>query len=119
MSDHRRVADGPRPARRQPALLAALLLLVAACGPSGPTPSPNPSPSSAGSSGSPATNACAPASPAPSVDPSTVYQTIEDQVVAIRGLHPKTPVNPTILDEAGLKTYITDSFKKDNPPDVL
>ena len=32
---------------------------------------------------------------------------------------PKAAVDPKILDDAGIKKYIADSFAKDNPPDVL
>jgi len=122
MFDHRRVADSARLARRPTALtarvlIAALLVLVGACGPSSPSGSPasgSPVPSS-----SITANASGSAQPTPVVDPATVYKTIEDQVIEIRGLHPKTPVNPTILDDAGIKSYIADSFKKDNPADIV
>jgi hypothetical protein len=35
------------------------------------------------------------------------FTTIEKQVEAIRGLHPKTPVNPVLLDSAGLRDMLT------------
>jgi hypothetical protein len=52
-------------------------------------------------------------------DPATVYASIEDQVIAIRGLEPKAKVDPKILDDAGIKKLITDSFAKDNPPAIV
>ena len=117
MFDRRRVADSSRLARppsAQLTLLVALLLVVAACGTNAPS-------GSASSAAPPSSAAPASAStgPTPVVDPATVYATIEAQVVEIRGLKPKAAVSPTILDEAGIKKYVADSFKKDNPPDVV
>ena len=116
MFDRRRVAESSRLARRPPAALApivALLLTVTACG----TSAPSGSPGSPVASTSPAASAST--GPTPVVDPATVYQTIEDQVVEIRGLKPKIAVTPTILDDAGIKKYVADSFKRDNPPAVV
>src|SRR5919112_87579 len=48
-----------------------------------------------------------------------VYAAIEDQVVAIRGLTPKAPVDPQVLDDAGIKKFVSDSFSKDNPAEVV
>jgi len=55
----------------------------------------------------------------PSQDAAQIYRTIEDQVVALRELKPKAPVNPTILDDAGIKKFIADSFSKDNPDAIV
>jgi hypothetical protein len=110
-----------RPARRRfgPHRLAALLLpglilvtsiLAAACDPASPSPSPS-------ASTSPSTPAVA--SAGPTEDPATLYARIEGQVEAIRGLHPKTKVDPKVLDDAGLKQFIRDSFNRDNPADVM
>jgi len=118
MPEHRRDADSGRPARRATALLAVLVLVLAACGPSGPsTSSGAPIPSGTGSSPSPIPSTSAAATPV--VDPATVYKTIEDQVVEIRGLHPKAAVSPQVLDDAGIKKLVADSFKKDNPADLM
>ena len=87
-----RHAGRRRPPRRLATLVAAFSLLAAACGTSGPTASPpaNPSPTPT------ATPSSAPASAGPisSADAAAVYATIEDQVVAIRGLQPKAKVDP-------------------------
>jgi hypothetical protein len=100
--------------------MSALLLVIAACGSSGPTGSPAGSPNpSAGPTGSLVPNPTASAAATPVVDPATLYRTIEDQVVAIRGLQPKAAVSPTVLDDAGIKKLITDSFGKDNPPALM
>jgi hypothetical protein len=119
MLDHRRAADTRRSSRRPVALLAALVLLVAACGSNGPSASPGSPSASPGSAASAGPIPSASVAATPFVDPATVYQTIEDQVVAIRGLHPKATVSPTLLDDAGLKKLVADSFAKDNPPDVM
>lgn len=120
MLHHRRAAASGRPSRRSGTVLAALLLLVAACGPSGPTSLPSVSPSAAPTAGTSASpGAGASVAPTPVVDPSALYKSIEDQVVAIRGLRPKAPVSPTVLDDAGIKKFVADSFGKDNPPDFM
>src|SRR5438552_1848636 len=113
------------PARRHPhhrsgrvgALLAVIVLLINACGVTTPSPSrqASPSPSASFAQASPATTGPSPSAP----DPAKVYATIEDQVVEIRGLQPKAPVDPKILDDAGIKKLVADSFSEDNPPDVI
>ena len=37
----------------------------------------------------------------------------------IRQLSAKTPVEPKLLDEAGLKANVTASFQKENPPELV
>jgi hypothetical protein len=95
-------------------------LIAAACGPAVPGPTSLPSGSalagSPGASPSPA-GPSVPTSPTP--DPATVYATIEAQVVEIRGLEPKSPVEPQVLDGAQLKTRMETSFHEDNPPDIV
>lgn len=119
MFQHRRVARSGRPLRRPATAFASLVLLLAACGTSGPTASPGSPASSPGPTGSPVPSATSSAAATPVVDPSTIYATIEDQVVAIRGLQPKAAVSPTVLDDAGIKKLINDSFHKDNPADLM
>ncbi len=116
MPDHRRGAVPGRPSRRSPPLTAALLAVVlAACGSTGPSATPAPSATAAPPS------TCATPAPAAStpVDHERVYSTIEDQVVALRDLRPRTAVAPRLLDDAGLKKLVADSFHKDNPPAVM
>jgi hypothetical protein len=119
MFHHRRVAGSGRPLGRPATVLAALVVLVGACGTSGPTASPGSTGPSSNPAGSPAPNPTASAVATPVVDPATIYATIEDQVVAIRGLQPKAAVSPTVLDDAGIKKLINDSFHKDNPADLM
>jgi hypothetical protein len=102
---------------RRAALLAAALI-VAACGSPTVTPSIAPSPSSAPSTPPVASASAGPVASAGG-DNRALYATIEDQVVAIRGLKPKAAVDPKVLDDAGIKKYVADSFAKDNPPELL
>jgi hypothetical protein len=110
----RRAPRAPRRPRRSRAaiLIVALSLVAAACNANAPTPSPSPS---AGPSTVPSTGSSA----GPSEDPAAIYSRIERQVETIRGLHPKTTVNPKVLDDAGLKRFIRESFSRDNPADVM
>ena len=68
---------------------------------------PRPSPSAGGS--------VAPTAPASPADLSATYASIEDQVRTIRGLAAKKPVDPVVLDDAGIKKVTADGFRKDNP----
>lgn len=118
MLNHRRAAGSGRPSRPLAALLATLVLVVAACGTSAPV-SPPVAPSASSGTGSPAPSPSASAAATPVVDPAGIYKAIEDQVVAIRGLQPKTSVSPVVLDDAGITKLINDSFRKDNPPELM
>jgi hypothetical protein len=101
---HARRAVRPPRARHFPAPVAfvvACLLVVAGCGPLVPQPIQSPSPSSsafpsgpsASPSGSPAGSA------SPTADAATVDATIEQQVIALRGLQPKSTIAPQMLDD--------------------
>jgi len=99
--------------------LASALLIVAACGATTPSASPTPAAASIGPTG--AIASAPPSGPAASqaVDAKAIYAAIEDQVVALRGLEPKAAVDPQVLDDAGIKKFVKDSFDKDNPSDVV
>ncbi len=105
--------------------LITAALLVAACGSTAsPVPSGSSSSSSAGaspsSSASVGSSAGAPSSqPTPTQDAAAIYAAIEPQVEAIRDLRPTTPVDPKLIDEDALKTYLAQDFKKSNPPEVV
>jgi hypothetical protein len=109
-----RPTDRPRPRYRLLASLATVVILVAACQTttaspsSSPTPSPTPRPSSAGGP-----------SPAASADLEATYAKIEADVTEIRGLQAKDPVDPVVLDEAGLRRVTSEGFEKDNPKAVV
>jgi hypothetical protein len=122
-SMHARRADRPRHARRFPApasVLLACVFVAAGCGPLVPQPLSAPSSSASLGTGPSASPSASPAgSPTPTPDAATVYATIERQVVALRGLQPKSAVSPRILDVAELKTRIAAAFERDNPPAVV
>ncbi len=84
-----------------------LSLALAACATSVPSASP-----SAAVSPTPAPVA----SPAASVDPTAIYESIEAQVIDIRGLEPTRPVDRKVLDEAELRSMMTELFDADTPP---
>jgi hypothetical protein len=98
-------------ARRHSVALAMTViaaLIVGACGTPNQTSNPPSSASANPSDG-----------PSASVDLPALYAKIEAEVTEIRGLKAKSPVDPTVLDDAGLKKLINDSFQKDNPPALL
>jgi hypothetical protein len=105
------------------AWLAIVALLAAACG--SPTLSSSAS-ASATASSVPATAApatAAPASSAPSASGSAaadaIYDAVQQQVVAIRGLQPTHTVLRQFIDETELRTLITQQFDQDTPPAYL
>src|SRR5439155_18606264 len=104
-----------RPGRaRAQAVVAALGLIVAACGST--TPSRIPS-ASAPPSGVP--SAVAPSAAATSSQSADeIYNAIERQVVAIRGLK-AVDVKRQTIDEAALRKLSLEDFDKDNPPDYV
>ena len=102
--------------------LAALLLVIVACGGASPSssssPATSPDPTAAATPGGSGSPTPAP-TPAPSGDAAALYREIEDQVVAERGLPAKQRLEPTILSEAELKVRIKEQFEKDNPADEI
>ena len=92
-----------RPRRSALACLAIVVaLLVSACGP--------------------ATSSVTPASaggPSPSVDADAIYDTVEKQVIAIRGLQPVKPVDRQFINKTELRTIFTKLFDEETPPDYL
>jgi hypothetical protein len=114
-----------RPARpRRLGVLAAALLLVAACG-AAPSASPSTDPTSSPTGDPPATPAptagpaTAEPTPIPSGDLAALYREIEDQVLEIRELEAKERIEPVILSEAEVKQRIKEQFEKDNPADEI
>jgi hypothetical protein len=112
------------PSRSIVALSLAALLAVAACGTNTTSPPPSVAPSasavptsSTGPSGGTGSGGPS-AGPSPTGSADTgVYDAIEEQVVAIRGLEPKAEVERAVLDEAELRTRITALFEKESPPE--
>ena len=79
-------------------LALAAVLIVSACGPAIPPTSSSPSSATSSSSAS-APSASAPSASADPAD-AAVYDKVEQQVVAIRGLKPKRPVERQFITEA-------------------
>lgn len=111
--------DDPRTpgrSRRRTLRLASLALVsfaLVACASAVPTTVPSHTPSIA------PTASAAPGSPTASVDPTAVYDAIERQVVAIRGLQPSKSVERQIIGEAELRTILTQQFDEKTPPGYL
>jgi hypothetical protein len=107
------------------AALAVLAVAISACQAASPTATPSPSASPAASA--PAASTPIPSAPAASTpsaapsaagspaDLSATYAQIESDVRAIRGLQAKKPVDPVVLDDAGIKRVTEEGFRKDNP----
>jgi hypothetical protein len=95
-------------------VLAALLLVLAACGGASPSTSRSPDASPA------PTSAPTPLpSATPTGDASALYREIEDQVIAERGLPAKERVEPTVLSPDEVKARLKAQFEKDNSPEKL
>jgi hypothetical protein len=97
------------------AVALAALLLVAACGSTAPSATPGPTITPAPPSVAPTASP----SPAASVDAGAVYDQVEQQVIAIRGLQPTKPVARQFIDQAELRTLITTEFDQETPPAYL
>jgi hypothetical protein len=67
------------------------------------------------------------AAPLPSGEPSpaaddpdaALYEEIEGQVIALRGITPKTTVERGVFDKASLCAYIASTFRTDNPEELI
>ncbi|HUG30517.1 MAG TPA: hypothetical protein VMQ65_08415 [Candidatus Limnocylindria bacterium] len=96
------------PARRPAALAAALVLAVAACG----TTTPSPSATSVATTG--------PTVPTGTArPPAEVYAEIRDAVAGIRGLQPTADVDPVTIDESVLHTNFEAEFDRAYTPTLL
>jgi hypothetical protein len=96
----------------------AVALIAAACGSSAPTPPPTPSPSPTSSPTASPSPSASP-SPASSADVDALYDAIEEQVIAIRGLDQERDVARRVIDESELRTMITEQFDEDAPPQYV
>jgi hypothetical protein len=94
------------------AAIALLPILLLACGSGAQTSAPSPSAAAASPSAAPS----AVPSPAASTDPAAVYDGIERQVIAIRGLTPTKAVERRIISEAELRTILTKMYDDETPP---
>lgn len=90
-------------------VIGSVLLVLAAGGcdmAARPTATPAPTPS-------PSTTPGPRASP---VDPGPIYERIERQVVALRGLEATRPVKRTTIDEASLRAILTEITEREQSP---
>ncbi|MFL5651397.1 MAG: hypothetical protein ACJ777_08945 [Chloroflexota bacterium] len=94
------------------------LILVAGCGSATSSSSATTSPSSTPAPTSTVVPA-ATASPASSLTADAIYDSVEEQVVAIRGLKPTKPVARQFIDGSELRTLLTKQFDEDTPPAYL
>jgi hypothetical protein len=99
------------------ALFATAAVIATACGTATPTASPAPSATDAPSS-PPAATPSGTATPAPSGAVDAIFDQIEKEVLAIRGLK-RTEVPRETIDEEALKAYTAKSFDEDNPPEYV
>ncbi len=107
----------PRSQRLLPiALLPIVLLLAVGCGPAVSSPG-----AASPTLGEPVqTMPLYSPGPTPTPeDPAVAYARIEQQVQMIRGLAAKAPVQPKVLDEAGLMASVRQHFDRDNPPALI
>lgn len=102
---------------RRLAALPAIALLIAACGTNQPDPSPS-APPTPSATPAPSATPSPSASPMSSAEADRLYDTIEGQVDAIRGLKP-TDVKRQTIGGAELKAFNAKSFDEDNPPDYV
>ncbi len=124
MRPDRRLPSDPFRPRRLATALVLLSLVVAACGTNQPTATPSASASASPSPTPTVTPATpAPATPAPSggaADPSdAVYDEIEGQVVALRGLEPKSDVARENMSEERLAELIRRMYEEETPDDYI
>ena len=115
-----------KPRRSTVACLAiVVVLLVSACGAATPSvgpsavasPSPAPSTATTTSPSASASGVAPSASSAANTDP--IYDAVQSQVVAIRGLKPVRPVPRQIINATELRTMITQQFDEATPPAYL
>ena len=114
---------GARDWFRRSALLAAVVsvvLVASGCGSPSPTPAPTsaPPPTAAPATSPSASPATSP-SPAASANAGAIYDEIEQQVIEIRGLQPSRPVARQSIDQAELRTILTEEFDRQSPPDYV
>jgi hypothetical protein len=103
--------------RRNASILVALAAIASACGTSTATPSPISQPSASPTSqpsATPTGSAAASSSASPTASGSgdqAIYAQIEAQVEELRALKPKSAVNPILLDEQGVRDWMTKAYQ--------
>lgn len=97
------------------AALLAVILLVAACGTTTPSPSASASEAPRTFAPTPTAAPSASADPGASADTDAVFDAIQEQVLAIRGLRPAAEVERRTIGEEELIERATTDFDTDNP----
>lgn len=102
----------------------SFVFLVAACDSSTPSASPTPSPTASPTPDpTPAPSAAPSDTPAPpSGDPSQadlVYDEIEGQVIALRGLTPKSDVERQTISKDELSAMVQQLYEEETPPELV
>jgi hypothetical protein len=98
-------------------LVAAAAMVVAACGSA--TSSASPTSSATTPATTPSASPVASPAPSASVDAAAIYDAIQTQVAAIRGLIPKRPVQRQLITSDELRTMLTKEFDQQTPPAYL
>jgi hypothetical protein len=96
------------PTRRRLLALPLVALIVGACASTAPSASPSASPTA-----SPA------ATPTASQDAAAIYEAINSEVQAIRGLDERKPIAPKIVSSTELAAVLRASMERDYPPEKL
>jgi len=116
-------ARRPRHRRRAVLATAALSIVLAACNSTNPTASPSPSSTPTASPASPTESPASSEAPAsPSQAPSAadpIYDEIEQEVAAMRGLEPTGEVDRRTIDRAELTTEIEQLYRAESPPELV
>ena len=105
----------------RPAVLSLVLVLVlAACNTTQPSPSASgtPTASASPSASAPPVASPEPTSTASNTEADAVYDAIEDQVTAMRGLQPTMEVERATLSEAELAAEIERMYHEETPPEL-
>lgn len=101
-------------------VLIPMLVGAGGCGSPAPTPTPSSAPSQTIAPATATPRASSPSpSPTASADVAAIYDAIEQQVIQIRGLQPSRPVPRQSIDQAQLRTMMTDEFDRQSPPDYV
>ena len=116
-------ARRPRYRRRAVLATAALALVLAACNSTSPTASPSPSATPTAAPASPTEGPASSEAPAsPSEAPSAadpIYDEIQQEVAAMRGLEPTGEVDRRTIDRAELTTEIEQLYRAESPPELV
>jgi hypothetical protein len=110
----------PRRRRAAAAVVLALTLVAAGCGPANPSGSVAPSGSAPAPSATPVPTGSpvASAGPGGSAD-AAVYEQINAQVREIRGLEEKQKVTPQILSPEAMGELLEKQLRTETPPDIV